>query len=160
MTSLKNVWIAMIVVAIIAVIGVFTPTGKSVIQSFGGVTNYDELDAKAIKIGGSNGSRIGPIISGTCSLVSDSSIAATSTGTGTCAVTGAVAGDIVMVSLSTTTTKIAAQWQVIGTVATTDSVTVRLLNLTGTAAVPSATNGFGSSTQYYLIHPVSSVPGL
>ena len=157
MTSLKNVWIAMIVVAIIAVLGVFTPAGSKIL---GGVTNYDELDATAIKIGGSNGSRIGPVISGTCTLVSDSSIAATSTGTGTCAVTGAVAGDMVFISLATTTTKMAAQWALVGTVATTDSVTVRLLNQTGTAAVPSATSGFGSSTQYLLIHPVTSVPGL
>lgn len=145
------------IIAISAFVGYKIGVGS---RGFGGVTNYDEVDATAIKIGGSNGSRIGPIISGTCSLVSDTSIAATSTGTGTCAVTGAVAGDIVFVSLATTTTKIAAQWAIVGTVATTDSVTVRLLNQTGTAAVPSATNGLGSSTQYYLVHPVTSVPGL
>ena len=45
----------------------------------------------------------------------------------------------------------AAQWAIIGTVAGTDSATVRLLNLTGTAAVPSATNGLGSSTQYWVV---------
>lgn len=91
------------------------------------------------------------IIHGTCSLVSDSSIAATSTGTGTCAAVGAQAGDQVFVSLATTTTKIAAQWALVGTVAGSNTVTVRLLNLTGTAAVPSATNGFGSSTQYWIV---------
>lgn len=88
------------------------------------------------------------ISAGTCSLVSDSSIAATTTGTGTCATTGSLSGDIVLVSLSTTTTKMAAQYSVVGTVAATDSTTVRLLNLTGANAVPSATNAFGSSTQY------------
>lgn len=97
---------------------------------------------------GSSGTALSLVAAGTCSLVSNSSIAATSTGTGTCATTGSVAGDVVMVSLSTTTTKLAAQWVIVGTVATTDSTTVRLLNLTGTAAVPAATNGLGSSTQY------------
>lgn len=85
---------------------------------------------------------------GTCSLVSDASILATTTGTGTCVTTGSLAGDVVIVSLATTTTKMAAQYSVIGTVAGTDSTTVRLLNLTGVTAVPSATNGLGSSTQF------------
>jgi hypothetical protein len=100
---------------------------------------------------GTDGSAVTEMLKGTCSLVSDSSIAATSTGTGTCAISGLVAGDKVFVSLATTTTKIAAQWAIIGTVAGTDSATVRLLNQTGTAAVPAATYGFGSSTQYWVV---------
>lgn len=160
MTSLKNVWIAMIVVAIIAVTGVFSPVGKSVVRSFGGVTNYDEVDATAIKIGGSTATRVGPIIVGTCNLTSNTSISATTTGTGTCATTGSLAGDIVIVSLATTTTKQAADFVVNGTVAGTDTTTVRLFNLTGGNAVPAATNGFGSSTQYQVYRVVTSVPGL
>lgn len=85
---------------------------------------------------------------GTCSLVSDTSITATSTGTGTCATTGSLAGDIVMVQLATTSTAATRQWVVTGTVAGTDSTTVRLLNLTGGALVPSSVSGLGSSTQF------------
>lgn len=100
-----------------------------------------------VKIG-TNGTALSLVGSGTCTLVSDASIVATTTGTATCVTTGSLAGDRVFVSFSTTTTKIAAQYVIAGTVAGTDSTTVRLINLTGTDAVPSATNGFGSSTSY------------
>lgn len=150
-------WSGVVALVILAIVLLF-PSAKN--MKLGGVTNYDEVDATAIKIGGTNGSRVGPIISGTCSIVSNSSIAATSTGTGTCAATGTVAGDTVFVSLATTTTKMAAQWAIVGATATTDSITVRYLNLTGTAAVPSATNGLGSTSPYTVIHSVTSVPGL
>lgn len=93
---------------------------------------------------------------GTCPLVSDSSVAATSTGTATCATSGSQVGDIVVIAgLATTTTKIAAQWAIVGTIAGSESTTVRILNLTGTAAVPSATNGLGSSTPYSIFRVTS-----
>lgn len=153
---------------ILSVIGLFIPaipkTGSNDVGGASGNLLAEEYipyilynngfnTAKSIKTTGdltvgSSGNALSLVKTGTCSLVSDSSIAATSTGTGTCATTGSLAGDVVVVSLATTTTKIAAQWVLVGTVATTDSTTVRLLNLTGTAAVPSATNGLGSSTQY------------
>lgn len=91
------------------------------------------------------------ISSGTCSLVADTSIAATSTGTATCATTGSQVGDQIFISLATTSTALSRQYSIIGTVAGSNSSTVRLLNLTGTAAVPSATNSFGSSTQYQIL---------
>ena len=98
------------------------------------------------------GDTVTKVLTGTCSLVSNTSIAATSTGTGTCATTGSVAGDQVFVSLATTSTVMTGrQWVIIGTVAGTDSTTVRLLNLTGADQVPSATNSFGSSTQYWVV---------
>lgn len=147
-------WSGVVALIILAIVYLFPN------QRVGGVTNYDEVDATAIKIGGSNGSRVGPVISGTCSIVSDASISATTTGTGTCAATGTVAGDTVFVSLATTTTKMAAQWAIVGAIATTDSITVRYLNLTGTSAVPSATSGLGSSSPFMVLHPLSSVPGL
>ena len=106
------------------------------------------VDGSGLLTVGAKGNALTLIGHGTCSLVSDASIAATSTGTGTCVTTGSLAGDQVFVSLSTTTTKLAAQYSLVGAVAGTDTTTVRLLNLTGTAAVPSATNGFGSTTQY------------
>lgn len=168
MDTKKLIGIVAVLALIVGVIGIFTPvipqTGSSNIGGSAGnllAENYIPYiqynggfnTAKSIKTTGdltvgSSGSTLSLIAAGTCSLVSDSSVAATSTGTGTCVTTGSQAGDVVMISLATTTTKIAAQWAVIGTVAGSDSTTVRLLNLTGTAAVPSATNGFGSSTQY------------
>jgi hypothetical protein len=141
----KNlVYSALVALAVSFVFGLVIKSNQSNIV--GGLSERD-VQAVSMKIG-AKGTKLTLVGSGTCSLVSNSSIAATSTGTGTCVTTGSIAGDQVVISLATTTTKIAAQWALVGTVATTDSTTVRLLNLTGTAAVPSATNGLGSSTQY------------
>lgn len=105
-----------------------------------------------------NATLITYIGSGTCTLTSNSSIAATSTGTGTCATPGSQVGDIVTVGpLATTTTNLNAQWNLIGAVAGSESTTVRLLNLTGTAAVPAATSGLGSTTPYQIFR-VTSAP--
>lgn len=152
-------WVIGVVAILALVISIGNAVGGNQSVSLGGTTNYDTISATALQIGSGcadsfstcTGTAVTQILKGTCSLVSDTSIAATSTGTGTCAISGLVAGDKVFVSLATTTTKMAAQWAVIGTVAGTDSATVRLLNQTGTAAVPSATNGFGSSTQYWVV---------
>ena len=43
MTSLKNVWIAMIVIAIIAIIGVFTPVGQKTVKGFGSVQSVPDV---------------------------------------------------------------------------------------------------------------------
>lgn len=135
-----------IIVSALVALAVSFLVGSAVNQSTGSLSQL-LTKTQSLQVGES-GNKLTLVKTGTCSLVSNSSIAATSTGTGTCATTGSVAGDVVVVSLATTTTKIAAQYAIIGTVAGTDSTTVRLLNLTGTAAVPAATNGFGSSTQY------------
>lgn len=115
----------------------------------GGVYSTTLRNFESIKVG-DNGGELTFIKAGTCNLTSDTSIAATSTGTGTCAITGALAGDIVTVSLATTSTNINSQFLVEGTVATTNSATVRLVNLTGVARVPASVSGFGSSTQYQI----------
>lgn len=157
----NNLSIGLVVVAIVAIIGLFSPFGSAVRNTLGGVTNYDEVDATAIKIGGANGSRIGPVIATTCSLLADDSIAATSTGPVDCAVIGVVAGDRVFATLAASTT-LASQYVIKSSTASSTSgfVTLDLVNLTGTSATPSATNGFGSSTIIYVMHPVSTVPGL
>lgn len=165
MTSNKSLWMALIVVAIIAVLGLVFPRLGSQIVSFGGVTNYDELDATALKIGGTNGSRVGPVIATTCTLLANNTIAATSTGPVDCAVTGVVAGDVVFASLATTTATGAfntANYIVASAMASTTSgfVTLRIYNGTGASAIPAATSGVGSSTQILVFHPVSTVPGL
>lgn len=135
-----------IVVAIVALVVGFTVGMNLPDKSVGSLS---EMLTKTVSLQvGEKGTALRLVKSGACTLVSNSSIAATSTGTGTCAITGVLAGDVVMVSLATTTTKMSAQIAVVGTVASTDSVTVRLLNLTGTASTPGALSGFGSSTQY------------
>lgn len=159
MTSFRNVWVGLIAVAIIAIGGYFYPQIKGALGAITGETNYDTLGISGLKLGstcnnssGSSGcQKFTKFLSGTCNLTADTSITATTTGTATCATTGSVAGDQVFVELATTTTKMAAQYMVVGTVAGTDSTTVRLLNLTGVTAVPAATNGFGSTTPYWIV---------
>lgn len=167
MTPSKKIWIAVTITAIIAILGLFSPVGKSV--SFGGITNYDEVDATAIKIGGANGSRIGPIIDGTCALLANAatSVAATTTAVADCAVTGVVPGDNVVAQFSTSTVSspvwgaTSANWTIVAAKASTTAgyITVVVRNETGGTASLSA-SGIASSTQYHISHPVSTVPGL
>lgn len=105
----------------------------------------------AFKVGAS-GTNYTLIKSGTCTLTSDTSINATSTGSYTCATTGSLAGDLVRIGpLATTTTKMSAQYVIQNTVvAGTDTTTGTILNLTGAAGVPGGVNGYGSSTPYQI----------
>lgn len=159
MTFNVKVLIGVVVVIVIA-IGAYKVFS---VPSYGGVTNYDEVDATAIKIGGSNGTRIGPIIAGTSAFVGmNASQAASSTVTYDFPVTGVVSGDYVQVTLATTSQNSSVlNWSIRGCVASSTSgfVTCGITNFSGAAAVPSATQ-VGSSTNYLVIHPVSSVPGL
>lgn len=152
---------ALIVIGIIAIIGLFTPVGKLVSNYLSGVTSYDEVDATAIKIGGTNGSRVGPIISTTCTLLANFSIAATTTRNVPCAVTGVVSGDAVTIELSTTTPSWGA-FVVVGAQASTTSgqIDVTIANYSGAAIVPTSIQYFGSTTNVTVLHPVTSVPSL
>lgn len=168
MNSNKNVWIALVVIGIIAIIGTFTPGGQSMVKSFGGTTNYDELDATAIKIGGSSGSRVGPIIASTCALLGfDTTQAASSTAPYDCAVTGVVSGDVVIaLSASTSQRALNGAWWITGAKASTTAgyITVGVFNGSNSSQVPStaaaAGSTIGSSTPFLILHPLTSVPGL
>lgn len=160
MNSEKKIWVALIAVAIIALAGWFYPTAKQAVLS--GVTNYDEVDATAIKIGGTNGSRVGPIIIGTCALLpANYSFAATTSVSVDCAVTGVVTGDVVFAQFATTTSANgSAGWNIVGASASTTSgfITLNVTNNTGTTAfIPGSV---GSTTKYQVYHPLTSVPGL
>lgn len=91
------------------------------------------------------------IESGTCFLLADFSITATTTRNVDCAITDAVAGDRIQLTLAASTT-LASQYIVKSSQASSTSgfATAQLVNLTGGNAVPSATNGFGSTTEYRL----------
>ncbi len=158
MTSEKKIWVALIAVAIIAIGGYFFPTAlKSV---FGGVTNYDEVDTTALKVGGANGSRIGPVITSTCSLIAASfTVTASTTAYMDCAVTGVVSGDGVFAQFATSSA-IFNGWSVASASASTTSgfLTIGVSNGTGANNVIPAS--VASSTKFIVLHPVTSVPGL
>lgn len=155
-----------LVAIVIAIAGLYYPVASVVSNHFGNVTNYDEVDATAIKVGGTNGSRVGPVIAGNafgtnCALVgTGGTFAASTTVAFSCPITGVVAGDIVFANAASTTNSGSGGWFIKGAVAssTAGQVDVYMVNFTGaTVAVPLA---IASSTQLLVLHPVSSVPGL
>lgn len=160
MQSQKGIWVALIAVAIIAVAGVFLPLQAAVQNAFGGVTNYDEVDATALKIGGTNGSRIGLIAFGGCNLIASSfTVAASSSVPVDCAVSGVVTGDSVNAWFATSSSN-GAGWLVTQSSASTTAgfITLRIVNNTGASAVIPAS--LASTTKYFVLHPRSTVPGL
>lgn len=158
--SNKNLTYGLIVVGIIAIVGLFTPAGKAVVTRLGGATNFDEVQATTIKIGGTNGSRIGPIIATSCVLTySNSSVVASTTAAFDCPVTGVVSTDLVFVQTATTTAN-GAGWLITGAAASTtaDWVTVRVANNSGaTGNIP---RNIASGTPVLIVRPVTAIPGL
>lgn len=149
-----------VVAIVIAIGGYFFPSIAP--HAFGGVTNYDEVDTTALKVGGSNGSRVGPIIIGTGALISANvSVAASSSQEFDIAVTGVVPGDSVNAQIASSTVASSLGWQVRSAIASSTAgfVAVVLSNLTGAAANPH-TAGIDSAVMYEVFHPVTSVPGL
>lgn len=154
-----------VIALVIAIIGCYLPVSQAVSdQHVGGVTNYDEVDATAIKIGGSSGSRVGPMIMTSCSLIFSNggyTVAATTSTPVDCAVTGIVPGDVVVANFGSTSPVVNGGWLVTQANASSTAgfVTLHIQNLTGTAnLIPGP--GTASSTNVVIFHPVTSVPGL
>jgi hypothetical protein len=143
--------------------GTLTVSGVSALNGDVRVNGYATTTAASGNIATEGSLKVGPvgtavsqIIRGTCTLTISSVIAATSTGYANCAVSsGTVAsGDLVFVTLATTTTAVGNSFIVAGAQASTTSstsITVKLINLSYTAIVPTATAGFGVATQYLII---------
>jgi len=125
------------------------------ISTLSGAAAITTANVTTLKVG-TNGISHTQMISGTCNLKVNVSITATSTEFGYCSgITGLTSSDRVFISLSTTTTEIANQFVPVAVQASTTasgSFDVKLLNLTGKTAVPAATVGFGSTTQYWILH--------
>lgn len=161
MNFLKGNAVAVIAL-LVAILGCYLPVQQAaVVTHFGGVTNYDEVDATAVKIGGANGSRVGPVITGFGTLISNAfTVTASSTLSMDIAITGVVSGDVVDAWFATSTAN-GGGWAITGSSASSTSgyITVRVANNTGANAV--VPQSLASSTvPYLIIHPVTSVPGL
>ncbi len=169
-TSNRNLWIALVVVAIIAIGGCFYPQVQKAVSHIGlaGETNYNTLGVTGLKVGASCGDSFGSstaagcrptahLIVGTCALLGlDVSQAASTTVPYDCAVTGVTSSDNVIASFSTTTAVSVGwagqpSWLISGAKASSTAgfITIGLTNLSGAAKVPSATN-IGSTTQYVI----------
>lgn len=133
-----------------------------VVPSFGGITNYNELDADVLRIGGTSGTRLAYINTGTCSLIASSfTVAATTTQAMDCAITGVVSTDGVFAQFATSTTATAiGGWQIRGASASTTAgfITMSVVNGTGASAVIPAS--IASTTKYIILRGTTSATGL
>lgn len=109
-----------------------------------------------IQIGSSNGTVVTQFIATTCtpSQGADATVAATSTAYVSCTgITGVTSTSNVVAQFATSTNAIGAQWALVGSKASTTAgaVDLKLMNLTGTAAIPSVT-GVASSTKLHIVN--------
>lgn len=155
----KKFYIGLLIILVIAVLAGYFLTRKSNNGNIGAIspsdvtaTNFTEITTSNGILVGTLGTGMAQILNGTCNIPANASVAATSTANFDCAVSNVQSGDRVFASLAASTT-IASQYVIRSVQASTTAgfITFTLLNLTGTAAVPSATNGFGSTTAYYIV---------
>lgn len=167
---MKNLWIGLIVVAIIAIGGYFFPQVSGLL---GGTTNYDTLSASALKIGvGCNdgfgtctGSTISSINAGNCTIWAGANTIAASTtqqvvcqsatdGTLASGLTGLTANSICQVNMASSTNT-TSNGLVIGGVSassTAGSIVVQVSNLTGTTFTWSAAASSSAKWNYYCVN--------
>ena len=111
---------------------------------------------------GASGTAVSQVIKGSCALTGmDVSQTATTTSPYDCAVTGVVAGDIVIAQFATSSVAVNQSfsgdnntgWIIHSVVASTTSgyITVRVANWTGGSVAPSSVTRMGSSTQYIIL---------
>lgn len=156
----KSLTVALIAVAIIAVIGVFTPLKTAVQNAFGGTTNYDELDASVLRVGGTNGTRLALLALSSCSLIaSNYTVAASTTVPMDCAVTGVVSTDSAFAQFGTSTPSLKG-WSVAGASASSTAgfITVDVANGIGASGIIPAS--IASSTKLIIVRGTATVPGL
>ena len=141
--------------------GTRSPNGisaDSTSPSVGQVRGTTVLATSNLTIG-SSGTAMSQVLTGTCTLQgANLSVAATSTQSFSCPVTGVVANDKVFVSLATTSNVgTGRQWILAGHSASSTSgfIVVDLFNLTGVAASPAAAgnaaDGFASTVPYLIV---------
>lgn len=151
----KNVILTALVALVVSVGAIALAPGQS---NLGGLS---ERDVRAVSIqvgqdGSVKGTKLTFVKTGTCTLLSNFSIAATSTRSVDCAISGVRSGDLVDLVLAPSTA-LAQQYVIKSSSASTTAgyASAQLINLTGGAAVPSATSGFGSSTVYKIYRAVN-----
>lgn len=146
------------VLSLVLVAGLYFGSGA---QTFGGVaptTTFTStiLADQGIRVGSSTATtvKIGKVIPATCNLIGmNASHLASTSQPYDCSVTGARPGDMVWAQLATSSqTSLSGGWIISDAKASTTNnyITVRVVNLTGGDAVPSASR-VGSSTQVLIV---------
>lgn len=152
-------WSGVVALVILAIMGAMNVAPQ---QSFGGAacnggncTDYDAVNVSEgyyvddVLVMNGSGILAGPS-TGTCSLIAPSfTVAASTTVSMDCAITGVVSGDIVFAQFATSTTA-GNGWAIDGASASTTSgfATLRVTNWTGASSVIPAS--LASSTKYFI----------
>lgn len=155
MTNTKNLWIALGVVAIVAIAGLFYPqTAGRILGAVTGTTNFDNLGILQLKLGttcnssfgyaGCNGTAISRLNKGTCYIQPyATTIAASSTAAVECQATAATGG--VTTANDTALTGVTSGDAVFVTFATSTAITAG-----GGAGAPFVVGAVASSTAGYI----------
>ncbi len=176
MTNIKNIAkvLGLIVVLVLAFVGLKQTTPMLFGSSCDTYTCYTYLEVlndlkvdgatsftglisvTSLKVG-TNGTTQTQQISTSCNPTADTSVAATSTSYIYCTgITGVTSTSRVIAQFATSTNAIGTQWAILGSNASTTAgaVDIKIMNLTGTAAVPSASAGatFASSTKLWIVN--------
>ncbi len=147
MNSLKNVWVAIAVVAVLAITGLFTPVGQKAAASlgFGAQTNFTDVKVSSSFQWGTSGTQFARLNSGTCSLtgiqVGTSTLATSTVGFYSCAATGVEPTDLVQADMqfASSTATTTGQWTIVGSSASSTAgyINVLLYNISSTTTIPS-----------------------
>lgn len=158
--SNKGLWVALVAVAIIAV-GSLVCVLVQKAPLPGGITNYDEVDTTALRVGGTNSTRLGLLSFGTCSLIANTfTVAASSTVPMDCAITGVVSTDGVFAQFATSSQIGLGGWSIRGASASSTSGFITLSVVNGTGASNVIPASLASTTKYIVLRARSGVPGL
>lgn len=118
MQSTKSIWTAISVVALIAIIGLFTPAGQQVASNlgFGPQTVLTDLKVTSSFQMGTNGTQLGRVNAGNCTFLSTTTVPANQAATFGCATPGVQPGDGVdlMINIASSTATSTGQWSVVG----------------------------------------------
>lgn len=156
MNSTRNIWVALIAVAILALGAYAFPkaTQQVVEHVAGGITTGTNFKF-GISVGNTTTlgvvpTNIAKVLASTCSLIAPSfTVAASTTVAMDCAVTGAVSGDKVIAQFASSTATFGG-WQITGASASTTSgfITLNVYNAIGVSSLIPAS--LASSTTYWL----------
>ena len=168
-------WIALIVVAIIAIGGWFTPMGKSLLGAVGSWTNYYGVSVAQFRVGSGcddefgtcTGTSLEGIVTGACTIWTPATTIAASTtqqavcqsatdGSLTSGLTGVTADSVCSVRMASSTNTTSNGLVVGGTSAssTAGSIVVQVSNLTGTTYTWTATASSSAQWKYSCFNPV------
>lgn len=118
MNNTKSIWSAIVVVAVIAIIGIFSPAGQQAAGAlgFGAQTNFTDVKVQSSLQVGVNGTQLARVNAGFCSFLSTTTVTANQAAVFSCAAPGVEPGDgaEMQFAVASTTATSTGQWDIEG----------------------------------------------